>query len=327
MNFKKQTSAFSFKLFSSVFLVASFFVFVNPNLASAQVGNSCSVDSQCGSSSLFCYNDACATKTGASFSDYVECWSALMGKVESPKTVCCQTFSNDQDCKSPSSVNNPAGTASGLTSQQILNGFNECVDVRFADVTEKEAIISCCVQWPNATICQSPKVDNPIVEIKSCSPDCEAGYSCNIINGVCVKNASNPGTDPGSSNPGNQNPGTNPGTTGAVCKQGMCPTGLCEVNGLCLPKSNFNTGIAASDSLVDLLTKVIKFLLTFAGIIAVGVLVIGGFWYITSAGNEEQAEKGQKAITNAIIGLVVVVLAYTIVAIISSTLVADKFVK
>ncbi|MEK7162066.1 MAG: hypothetical protein AAB729_05255 [Patescibacteria group bacterium] len=80
-------------------------------------------------------------------------------------------------------------------------------------------------------------------------------------------------------------------------------------------------------TLVGLLLKIIQFLLTFAGVVAVGVLVIGGFWYITSAGNEEQAEKGQKAITNAIIGLVVVILAYTIVAIISSTLIADKFVK
>ena len=106
---------------------------------------------------------------------------------------------------------------------------------------------------------------------------------------------------------------------GACINTGKCPTGLCEINGLCLPKPTGSVdSFVGKTTLVGLLLKIIQFLLTFAGVVAVGVLVIGGFWYITSAGNE-QAEKGQKAITNAIIGLVVVILAYTIVAIISST--------
>ncbi|MBI5530690.1 MAG: hypothetical protein HY918_04290 [Candidatus Doudnabacteria bacterium] len=99
-------------------------------------------------------------------------------------------------------------------------------------------------------------------------------------------------------------------------------------NGVCLPKdAGFaTTGIAASSSLSDLVVKIIKLLLTFAGAIGVLILVIGGFWYITSAGNEELAEKGKKTIINALIGLVVVVLAYTIVSIISATLISDKLV-
>ena len=49
-------------------------------------------------------------------------------------------------------------------------------------------------------------------------------------------------------------------------------------------------------------------------------LMVGGFWYLSSAGNEEQAEKGQKTITNSIIGLVVIIMAYAIVRIVAGLL-------
>jgi hypothetical protein len=48
------------------------------------------------------------------------------------------------------------------------------------------------------------------------------------------------------------------------------------------------------------------------------MLIVGGFWYITSAGNEEQAEKGKTAITNAIIGVIVVLLSYAVVTVIGA---------
>ncbi|HVY67396.1 MAG TPA: pilin [Patescibacteria group bacterium] len=98
-------------------------------------------------------------------------------------------------------------------------------------------------------------------------------------------------------------------------------------NGVCLPANNPfpTTGIASSNSISSLLIKIIQLLLTLAGIIAVVILVVGGYWYITSAGNEEQAEKGQKAITNAIIGLVVIMLAYAIVTIISQTVISTQY--
>ena len=59
-------------------------------------------------------------------------------------------------------------------------------------------------------------------------------------------------------------------------------------------------------------------------VVAVLFIMLGGFWYLTSAGNEESAEKGQKTLTNAIIGLVVIILAATIVRIIANTVIAGK---
>ena len=52
--------------------------------------------------------------------------------------------------------------------------------------------------------------------------------------------------------------------------------------------------------------------------IAVLFLIIGGFWYITSAGNEETASKGKSTVINAIIGIIIIVLSYVIVNVISN---------
>ncbi len=60
--------------------------------------------------------------------------------------------------------------------------------------------------------------------------------------------------------------------------------------------------------------------LSLVGIIAVAFLIYGGFRYITSAGNEEAAEGGKKIITNAIIGLVVIIFSYVIVTVIVNAL-------
>ena len=64
----------------------------------------------------------------------------------------------------------------------------------------------------------------------------------------------------------------------------------------------------------------IQLLLLFAGSVAVIFIIIGGFRYLTSAGNEEAAESGKKTLINSIIGLVIIVLAATIVRIVATTL-------
>ncbi len=72
------------------------------------------------------------------------------------------------------------------------------------------------------------------------------------------------------------------------------------------------------------IATVIELLLKFSAVVAVLFLMIGGFWYLTSAGNEEQSEKGRKTITSAAIGLVVILMAYAIVRITANLLISNS---
>ena len=59
----------------------------------------------------------------------------------------------------------------------------------------------------------------------------------------------------------------------------------------CDPSSGLNC--TAGTSVNQLIKTVINWMLGIAFGVAVLFLIIGGFWYITSAGNEETAEKGK----------------------------------
>lgn len=67
-----------------------------------------------------------------------------------------------------------------------------------------------------------------------------------------------------------------------------------------------------------LIHTVINWLLAIAFGLAVLFLIIGGFWYITAAGNEETAEKGKGTVINAIIGIVIIILSYVIINVVSN---------
>lgn len=71
-------------------------------------------------------------------------------------------------------------------------------------------------------------------------------------------------------------------------------------------------------SVNGLIRVVINWMLGIAFGVAVLFLIIGGFWYITSAGNEETAEKGKGTAINAIIGIVIIILSYVIVNVVSN---------
>lgn len=120
----------------------------------------------------------------------------------------------------------------------------------------------------------------------------------------------------------------NPSTgTSAKCvepKAGdeFCPAEkFCYINGLCMPRPDSNVGgLRGASTVFEVVAIVLKWLLTFAGMIAVVFIIIGGYQYVTSAGNEELAEKGKKTLINAIMGVVVVALSMAIVTIVTNTL-------
>ncbi len=67
-------------------------------------------------------------------------------------------------------------------------------------------------------------------------------------------------------------------------------------------------------SLVNTFGTVMQFILGFVGLIAFGALVFGAANMIMNYGNDEMVQKSKRIIRNAIIGILVVLSAYTIVA-------------
>jgi len=68
--------------------------------------------------------------------------------------------------------------------------------------------------------------------------------------------------------------------------------------------------------------RVIGFVLAFVGVIFFALIVYGGFLWMTAAGNPEQVKKAKGLIVNSIIGLVIILAAYSITSFIFSGITA-----
>lgn len=66
-------------------------------------------------------------------------------------------------------------------------------------------------------------------------------------------------------------------------------------------------------SIQTLLSNAINLLTGVAGIIAFIFIIIGGYQYMTSIGNEEQANKAKQTLLYAFIGLIIILGAYAII--------------
>ena len=69
----------------------------------------------------------------------------------------------------------------------------------------------------------------------------------------------------------------------------------------------------SSNTLQDYITIVINVLLGLIGVVAVIMLIIGGFRYVLSQGDEKATKGAKDTILFAIIGIVVAILAFAIV--------------
>lgn len=85
-----------------------------------------------------------------------------------------------------------------------------------------------------------------------------------------------------------------------------------NLGGLFSISTSVPSGFSSVESTVNTL---LGWFLWIAGILAFVYLVYAGIMYITANGNDEQAKKGQKGIINAVIGIIVIALAYTIIKI------------
>lgn len=95
----------------------------------------------------------------------------------------------------------------------------------------------------------------------------------------------------------------------------------CARNGLNAVGQAFPQSSANVTDLPSLIKKIIDWALYFAAIVAVIMIIYGGFIYMTSAGDSSKAGKGRSTLVNALIGLVMIVLSYLVVQVVYNFLV------
>lgn len=80
-----------------------------------------------------------------------------------------------------------------------------------------------------------------------------------------------------------------------------------------------STGLGSRD-LKETITAVLNVLLGFLGIIAVIVILLGGFKWMTAGGNEDKTGEAKKLIGAGIVGLVIILAAYAIATYVINTI-------
>lgn len=77
---------------------------------------------------------------------------------------------------------------------------------------------------------------------------------------------------------------------------------------------------AAQGTLGDNVSQILNYFLGMLGLVAVAMLIYAGVLMVTASGEEEQIGKAKKIITYAVIGIVIIVLSYTIVGFVTNVL-------
>ena len=72
------------------------------------------------------------------------------------------------------------------------------------------------------------------------------------------------------------------------------------------------TALGRDKSLQETIAQIINIFLSVLGIIAVIIILLGGFKWMTAQGNEEKTDEAKKLIGAGVIGLVIILAAYAI---------------
>lgn len=81
------------------------------------------------------------------------------------------------------------------------------------------------------------------------------------------------------------------------------------------------TGLGERDPR-DIAASVIRIILGFLGIVAVIIILLGGFKWMTAGGNEDKVGEAKKLITAGIIGLIIIVAAFAIATFVLNSLIS-----
>ncbi len=122
---------------------------------------------------------------------------------------------------------------------------------------------------------------------------------------------------------GTQNPGGTSGTQASGVSGANTVSGAGATCGsdttICNPVAG-----GTAKTIQDLFVLAIKYMLGLIGIVAVMMIIVGGYQMVTSAGNEEGWTKGKHTLMYAVSGVLLAVLSYSIVSIIENVIRTQK---
>jgi uncharacterized membrane protein len=75
--------------------------------------------------------------------------------------------------------------------------------------------------------------------------------------------------------------------------------------------------ITNASQILTVVANVIRIAMAFAGALAVIFVIVGGIFFVISAGNPANIKRAREILTNALVGLVITGLAYSIVTFIA----------
>ena len=75
----------------------------------------------------------------------------------------------------------------------------------------------------------------------------------------------------------------------------------------------YDPTLTQQTSLRDFVVNAVNFVLGFLGLVAVVMVIYGGFMYVVAGGAEEQTTKGKKTIMYAMIGIVIIIVSFALV--------------
>lgn len=93
-----------------------------------------------------------------------------------------------------------------------------------------------------------------------------------------------------------------------------------DSSGRCSPQLTTDADGNDINSVLPIGLAILEAMIRLAGLIAVVMIFVAGFKFITSQGNPDAAAGARKTVINALIGLVIVVLSTTIISFIGNSL-------
>jgi len=87
------------------------------------------------------------------------------------------------------------------------------------------------------------------------------------------------------------------------------------------PKFGTTFGLGTAD-LESTVIQIVQWVLGFLGLVAVIMILIGGFQWMTAGGNEEKITEAKKRLINAVLGLMIVLSAYSITWFVTNKLIS-----